>query len=926
MADKTVTVKLQATTQAFEAAMQRASGSVKNVAGAGTDAVKSLGGMSSQARQLGGDMTRYVTVPLVAAGVAAVKLASDFDQTFKKMTALAGVTTQQVDGLKSSVEALAGETGRGPQELADALYFASSAGYDAATSLDIVNKAAHASAAGLGTTDAVVQAVTNVMGAYGSANISAGQATDILVAAARDAKIEASELAPQLGRLLPPAKLLGVGFADVAGAMAFLSTVSGDASLSATQLGGVLEKLVRPTQQGQDALAGVGLSVDDLHAAIQDKGLAGALDLLKTRFAGNTQELGKFFDDAQAFQGAALLMTDTTGNLSKALDDTAHAAGATDDAFAKTDGSARDMEKAWANIQVAVIQFGEVLAPIAADVASFLAAVAGAVSSLPGPLQASVVGFAALLAAVGPVLALGGKLADNFKTIRDALGRVTDRLNDMPRGARLATAALAGITVALVGIETFAAKRSDRSNDFIKNLVGDLDTSNIDDVSAALSKLQAEREKALSTITPSDKLFTIPGIDANVFSSNDAADAQDRIDKLNSKIGDLKTVQAQLADQSRVTADKTGALGSAAKTAADGGLTDEAAQIAAVTQALKDQADAIKAQLDPFFAVTDAFAKNASAQQKVAAASKAATTGVAEHQEELAKRVTDAQENLADAQKRLASATEGERDSAARAVRDASDALDQAYQDQANSAGDAQQAQQDLEAANFDAVKSAEDVQVALLQLATSVSAGTTSIDDARRNLQSWVDQGLITQEQADLVAGRFDTVGGRAGELATTVGTLNASGLNLQVTAPGLDEALAKAQQLAQLAAVTVGILTGQLKIGPNGELPSLPPIPSSPGGDLLGAIIAGSQPTGKASGGSLLSGDHVVGEDGFEFVRNGYVYPHAQSVAMMSAHQAPLTSSTSTSSTRNVYARFYITAPPQQAAERVHRILSKR
>src|SRR5690606_21200580 len=80
----------------------------------------------------GDTMTKNVTVPLVALGTAATKMAVDFDNTFGQMQGLAGVTADEVDHLKETVMGLAGETGRAPQELAEALYFVRSSGIEGA--------------------------------------------------------------------------------------------------------------------------------------------------------------------------------------------------------------------------------------------------------------------------------------------------------------------------------------------------------------------------------------------------------------------------------------------------------------------------------------------------------------------------------------------------------------------------------------------------------------------------------------------------------------------------------------------------------------------------------------------------------------------------------------------------------------------------
>src|SRR4029077_9977989 len=124
----------------------------------------------------------YVTLPLAATGVAATVMAANFETSFAQMQGLAGVTADEGDGLKESVLGLAGETAQSPQQLAEGLYLASSAGLDTADAMDVVDMAAHAAAAGMGSTASVVDLLTSVLGSYGTSNITAARAADILTA------------------------------------------------------------------------------------------------------------------------------------------------------------------------------------------------------------------------------------------------------------------------------------------------------------------------------------------------------------------------------------------------------------------------------------------------------------------------------------------------------------------------------------------------------------------------------------------------------------------------------------------------------------------------------------------------------------------------------------------------------------------------
>ncbi len=125
----------------------------------------------------------------------------------------------------------------------------------------------------MGDTATIADLATSALNAYGEANISATQATDVMVAAVREGKLEASELAGSMGRVLPIASAMGVRFDEVGAAFAALSRTGTNAAEAATQVRGILSSLLRPTKQSEDALAGMGLSAEGLRKQIREKGL-----------------------------------------------------------------------------------------------------------------------------------------------------------------------------------------------------------------------------------------------------------------------------------------------------------------------------------------------------------------------------------------------------------------------------------------------------------------------------------------------------------------------------------------------------------------------------------------------------------------------------------------------------------------------------
>lgn len=415
MSEKSVSVRLSANISAYKAAMAEAAGATNKFSQQTQSDLKQVGG---KMQEVGGKMTVGVTLPLVAAGGAALKFSGDFNRTFGQMVGLAGVPADEVERLKESVLDLAGETAQAPQDLAESLYFAASAGLDSAQAMDAVTIAAKAAQVGMGSTQDVVGLVASAMATYGSDTIDAARATDILTATIREGRAEPSELASTLGRVLPVANQIGVSFEEVGGTVAYLSNVFGDTNRTVTATQGLFTKLASPTQQGRDALADFGLTASQLQAAIDQDGLLGALDLLKSvGFDQNAQAMAALFDDMEGRSAALALLGADAATLTGIFDATASSTGALDDALAGVDKNANAMSQAWVDIQVALIEAGQIIGPVAADLAEWISAIVSSFADLPGPLQAVVVGFLAVVAAVGPIVKMGGMVVSNLQAM-----------------------------------------------------------------------------------------------------------------------------------------------------------------------------------------------------------------------------------------------------------------------------------------------------------------------------------------------------------------------------------------------------------------------------------------------------------------------------------------------------------------------------
>jgi TP901 family phage tail tape measure protein len=379
------------------------------------DKFQSVGG---KVASVGSTFTRRMTLPIVGAGAAGVKTAADFESSMSKITGLVGIAADEVKGMESAVLDLSGRTAKSPQELADALFVITSAGLRGKDALNALESSAMAGAAGLGQTNDIARAVAGSLNAYGAETLNAAQSTDIIVAAARAGNFETSQFAGALGRVLPFAQQAGSSFEDMAGGVALLTRTNGDAAQSVTQMSALFRAFVVPTEQARTALSNIGLSAEDVRTAIAEDGLPAALEMLDDKLGGNREELGRLLGSSEAAAAAFQILDADAQTVADTFGVTNNAVGLTGDAFQTvSETSAFQFAQTMAQLKTLLIDVGAIIMPFVTDLVDGFGRVIETFKNLDEDQQRQIVMFLAIVAALGPVLFIVGKVAAAFGTL-----------------------------------------------------------------------------------------------------------------------------------------------------------------------------------------------------------------------------------------------------------------------------------------------------------------------------------------------------------------------------------------------------------------------------------------------------------------------------------------------------------------------------
>ena len=400
----------------------------------GENFVKDIGSglknIGSGMQSLGGNMTKAITLPLAAAAGGVLKLGSSFESEMAKITGLVGVSEDQVDQWGAKILELGPEIGKTPQELAEALFFVTSAGLKGAEALEVLEMAGKASSAGLGETSVIADLVTSAMNAYGKENLSASQATDILTAAVREGKAEASELAGSMGQVLPLAAEMGVTFDEVAAAQAAMTRTGTGADEAATQLKSIMSGLLKPSKQAEEALQDMGMSSAGLRKQIKERGLLSALQTLreKTNKYGD-DAMAKVYPNIRGLMGVLDLMGSNAEDNVDIFESLEDATGSLDEAF---DSASNTLDFKWnqslAQIQSTALGFYDILKsaflPVLDTLNSVLQKVTTTFSNMSPQMQQVTAVLLAVLAGIGPALTILGTVVVGLGAAFTGLGSI----------------------------------------------------------------------------------------------------------------------------------------------------------------------------------------------------------------------------------------------------------------------------------------------------------------------------------------------------------------------------------------------------------------------------------------------------------------------------------------------------------------------
>lgn len=380
--------------------------------------------------RFGTTMTRSVTVPLTAAGVAAVKLAADFETSLAKLDSIADTSAKSMDTLKNEIMDLSSSTGIAASELAEQTYQAISAGRDTASAVNFVANAAKLSKAGFTETGNALDVLTTIMNAYGMSAEQVTNVSDKLIQTQNLGKVTVAQLSETMGDAIPTAASMGVNLDNLSSVYVTLTKQGINAASATTQINGLMNQLGKSGTKASNALKKrTGKTFQELMSAGYN--LADVLKIVAEEAEDSGVSMNDMFSNVRAGRAALALMNDGGETFTKTLASMSKAIGTTDAAFEKvTDTSAHRFEVALNKVKNTGIEAGNQLmrvsAPAIEKIGDFVERATTRFAEMSDEEQQAIIKTTMFAASIGPAVTVLGKMTSGIGSAVIGAGKLIE--------------------------------------------------------------------------------------------------------------------------------------------------------------------------------------------------------------------------------------------------------------------------------------------------------------------------------------------------------------------------------------------------------------------------------------------------------------------------------------------------------------------
>lgn len=436
--------------------------------------------LGSAFTNVGSAMTKYVTTPIVGVGTAAVATAARFESAMSEVAAISGASGKDLEALTEKAKQMGATTKFSASESAAALKYMAMAGWDTKDMLDGIDGVMQLAAASGEDLAQTSDIVTDAMTAFGMSADQANRFADVLAQTANRSNTSVALMGETFKYVAPVAGALGYSIEDASVAIGLMANSGIKGSQAGTSLKNVLTNLAKPTDQVQSYMDKLNISLTD--SAGNVKPLNQLLNEMRDGFNGLTDaqkaEYAAGIAGKEGMSGLLAIVNSSQAdfdNLTEAINNSNGAAK--DVANVMLDNLGGQLTILKSTLEGIAIAFGDILLPTIKNVVSGLQSFLDWITNLTDGQKQLVVTIAAIVAAIGPVLLIVGKLITSVVQIAKVVTSVVGVIAKIgPAVAGVVKAVVAalgpvGMIITIIGAVIAALVALYNKNEAFRNLV-----------------------------------------------------------------------------------------------------------------------------------------------------------------------------------------------------------------------------------------------------------------------------------------------------------------------------------------------------------------------------------------------------------------------------------------------------------------------
>lgn len=445
----------------------------------GNEAIKAGKQIQSAGKTItsvGSTLTKAITVPIAGVATAAVKTAADFEAAMSEVGAISGANAQDLATLTAKAKEMGATTSFSASESAEAMKYMAMAGWKTADMTagiaGIMNLAA-AAGEDLGTTSDIV---TDGLTAFGMSAKESGRFADVMAAASTNANTNVTMLGESFKYCAATAGAMGYNIEDISVALGVMANAGIKGSTAGTTLKNVIANMAKPTDAQAAVMQKLGIRLTDGSGNM--KSFAEVMNNLRSSFNGLSEtekaSYATTLAGKESMSGLLTIVNASAADFDKLTEAINGSSGSAEAMAAKMlDNLKGQLTLLKSAVEGIAITIGDKLLPYLKKFVSWVQKAADYINNLSDAQVDSIMKWAAIAAAIPPIIMVFGKVVTMVGTVQRTFGTITKTIANF--GGIIGTiTSPAGIVIGVLAAIAVAAvliiKNWDQVKAFLQNV------------------------------------------------------------------------------------------------------------------------------------------------------------------------------------------------------------------------------------------------------------------------------------------------------------------------------------------------------------------------------------------------------------------------------------------------------------------------